>query len=117
MGLVIEDVERQVQTRIAAGRESLGEWLYHLQHLRPAIGHFLECTHGLLHPRWHTGDRFLVDGTTYTGALNLLAVAGAQVVGVASDDDGPDMGSLERLSRGDAKGLYLMPNCHNPTGR
>lgn len=63
------------------------------------------------------GDRFLVDGTTYTGALNLLAVAGAQVVGVPSDDHGPDMSALGRMGRGDVKGLYLMPNCHNPTGR
>jgi DNA-binding transcriptional MocR family regulator len=63
------------------------------------------------------GDRFLVDGTTYTGALNLLAVAGAQVLGVPSDDEGPDISWLRRLSRGDVKGLYVMPNCHNPTGR
>jgi GntR family transcriptional regulator/MocR family aminotransferase len=63
------------------------------------------------------GDRFLVDGATYTGALNLLAVAGAQVVGVPSDAEGPDMGWLRRLSRGEVKGLYLMPNCQNPTGR
>ena len=62
------------------------------------------------------GDRFLVDGTTYTGALNLLAVAGAHVLGVPADGDGPDMGWLRRLSRGEVKGLYLMPNCHNPTG-
>ncbi len=63
------------------------------------------------------GDRFLVDGTTYAGALNLLSVAGAQVVGVASDDHGPDMSALGFAGRGDAKGFYLMPNCHNPTGR
>lgn len=62
------------------------------------------------------GDRFLVDGTTYTGALHLLVMAGAQVVGVPSDDEGPDLAWLRRLSRGDVKGLYVMPNCHNPTG-
>ncbi len=62
------------------------------------------------------GDRFLVDGSTYTGALNLLAIANADVVGVPSDGDGPDLGWLRRLSRSDVKGLYLMPNCHNPTG-
>lgn len=62
------------------------------------------------------GDRFLVDGATYTGALNLFAVARANVVGVPSDGEGPDVNWLERLSRGEVKGLYLMPNCHNPTG-
>jgi GntR family transcriptional regulator/MocR family aminotransferase len=62
------------------------------------------------------GDRFLVDGVTYTGALNLLHVAGASVVGVPADAEGPDLDRLRRLSRGEVKGLYLMPNCHNPTG-
>lgn len=62
------------------------------------------------------GDRFLVDGATYTGALNLLAVVGANVAGVPSDGEGPDLAWLRRLSRGEVKGLYLMPNCHNPTG-
>jgi 2-aminoadipate transaminase len=62
------------------------------------------------------GDRFLVDGTTYTGALHLLVLAGAQVLGVPSDEEGPDLAWLRRLSRGDVKGLYVMPNCHNPTG-
>ncbi len=62
------------------------------------------------------GDRFLVDGATYTGALNLLSLVGATVVGVPSDGDGPDVDWLRRLARGEVKGLYLMPNCHNPTG-
>lgn len=62
------------------------------------------------------GDRFLVDGTTYTGALHLLVLAGAQVLGVPSDEEGPDLDWLRRLSRGEVKGLYVMPNCHNPTG-
>ena len=62
------------------------------------------------------GDTFLVDDATYTGAINLLAAAGARVMGVKSDDEGPDLESLERHARGGAKGFYLMPNCHNPTG-
>jgi GntR family transcriptional regulator/MocR family aminotransferase len=62
------------------------------------------------------GDRFLVDGTSYTGALNVLALAGAQVRAVPSDAEGPDPSWLRRLSRGEVKGIYLMPNCHNPTG-
>jgi len=61
------------------------------------------------------GDTFLVDASTYGGAINVLATAGARIVGVPSDAEGPEMASLERLCRG-AKGLYLMPDCHNPTG-
>ena len=63
------------------------------------------------------GDRFLTDGTTYTGTLNLMSMAGAQLVGVPNDDEGPGMASLRRVARGPVKGMYLMPNCHNPTGR
>jgi DNA-binding transcriptional MocR family regulator len=62
------------------------------------------------------GDPFLVDASTYTGTLNLLSAAGARLHGVPSDDDGPELDALERLARSGAKGLYLMPNCHNPTG-
>lgn len=62
------------------------------------------------------GDAFLVDTTTYAGAINLLTVAGARLVPVPSDAEGPDPVALARLARSGAKGLYLMPNSHNPTG-
>ncbi len=62
------------------------------------------------------GDTFLVEDATYSGAINLLAAAGARVIGVKSDDEGPDLQSLEQHARGGAKGFYLMPNCGNPTG-
>lgn len=62
------------------------------------------------------GDTFLVDRTTYVGAINLLTTAGARLMPVPTDDDGPDISFLTRLGRGAAKGLYLMPNCQNPTG-
>ncbi|HEX2466488.1 MAG TPA: PLP-dependent aminotransferase family protein, partial [Thermoanaerobaculia bacterium] len=35
------------------------------------------------------GDTFLVEDATYSGAINLLAAAGARVMGVKSDDEGP----------------------------
>jgi GntR family transcriptional regulator/MocR family aminotransferase len=62
------------------------------------------------------GDTFLVEDATYSGAINLLAAAGARVMGVKSDDEGPDPQSLEQHARAGAKGFYLMPNCRNPTG-
>jgi 2-aminoadipate transaminase len=61
------------------------------------------------------GDPFLVDPTTYIGALNLLTLAGARVLPIASDDEGPDLAALERHARSGVKGIYLMPNAHNPT--
>jgi GntR family transcriptional regulator/MocR family aminotransferase len=62
------------------------------------------------------GEPFLIDASTYTGAVNLLSVVGAKLISVPVDDDGPDLASLSRLERSGAKGYYLMPNCHNPTG-
>lgn len=62
------------------------------------------------------GDAFLVDQSTYAGAINLLSAAGARLIGVGADDEGPLVSELERHSRIGAKGFYLMPNCQNPTG-
>jgi DNA-binding transcriptional MocR family regulator len=62
------------------------------------------------------GDPVLANETTYAGALNLLSVGGARIIGVPSDDEGPDLGAIERHGRIGAKLLYLMPNCQNPTG-
>lgn len=62
------------------------------------------------------GDAFLVNRTTYSGAIDVLSAAGARLIGVPSDDEGPDLAALERLAGSRAKGIYLMPNCQNPTG-
>jgi 2-aminoadipate transaminase len=62
------------------------------------------------------GDAFLVDQSTYSGAINLLTAAGARLVGVPGDEQGPDMNALERLARPNTKGFYLMPGCGNPSG-
>ena len=62
------------------------------------------------------GDPFLVEESTYNGAINLLGAAGARVVGVPSDDLGPDLMALASHARSTAKGFYLMPNSGNPTG-
>jgi DNA-binding transcriptional MocR family regulator len=62
------------------------------------------------------GDVVLVNHSTYGGAIDILSVAGARLVGVPSDDEGPDLGALEALASSGAKFFYLMPNCQNPTG-
>src|SRR5690606_24506425 len=63
------------------------------------------------------GDTLLVEPTTYAGAIDLFTLAGARLTPVPMDAGGPDPAALERLVRPDVKGLYLMPNAHNPTGR
>jgi GntR family transcriptional regulator/MocR family aminotransferase len=62
------------------------------------------------------GDAVLVDATTYPGAIKLLTLAGARLVPVASDAEGPELAALTRLRGTGAKAFYLMPNCRNPTG-
>jgi DNA-binding transcriptional MocR family regulator len=69
-------------------------------------------TRALVNP----GDPFLVDEWTYAGALNILSATGARLVAVPSDDEGPSLSALERVSHIGAKGFYLMPNSQNPTG-
>jgi len=63
------------------------------------------------------GDALLIEPATYAGAIELFTVAGANLLPVPLDDEGPDPDALARLARGDVKALYLMPNANNPTGR
>ena len=62
------------------------------------------------------GDVVLTHASTYAGALQVFAASGARIVGVPSDDEGPDLEALRRLGARRPKLLYLMPNHVNPTG-
>ena len=62
------------------------------------------------------GEVVLTHASTYSGALQVFAATGAHVVGVPSDEEGPDVGALRRLGARRPKALYLMPNHVNPTG-
>lgn len=64
----------------------------------------------------NTGDVVIVDEATYSGAIDLFSIAGARLVTVPADAEGPDLAALERAARPDVKALYLMPNGQNPTG-
>jgi len=63
------------------------------------------------------GDTVLVEPTTYSGAIDVFRLAGARLVPVPTDAQGPDPGAFSRLTRPDVKALYVMPNAHNPLGR
>jgi DNA-binding transcriptional MocR family regulator len=60
------------------------------------------------------GDAFLVEPATYPAVLHLLAFAGARLEDVRVDEHGVVVDELPKGLR--AKGLYLMPGFHNPTG-
>jgi GntR family transcriptional regulator/MocR family aminotransferase len=63
------------------------------------------------------GDTVLLEATTFAGAIDVFSVAGARLVSVPSDDEGPDPAALARAARPGVKALYVIPNGHNPTGR
>lgn len=63
------------------------------------------------------GDTVLIEPTTYPGAIEVFALAGARLLPVPVDGQGPDVSALERVVGPSVKALYLMPHAHNPTGR
>jgi 2-aminoadipate transaminase len=62
------------------------------------------------------GSKVLVESPTYLGAVMAFTPMEPDVVSVASDDDGVDIGDLASKSA-DARFLYVLPNFQNPTGR
>jgi 2-aminoadipate transaminase len=68
------------------------------------------------------GDVALVELPAYTGAIAAFRNAQAELVGIRQEDDGIDLGDLDRLAtrlRADGRRvrfLYLVPNFQNPTG-
>ena len=70
--------------------------------------------HAVLDP----GDTVLVELPTYIGGTSSFYARSAKVAGVAQDDDGIVIGSLEEVAaRTKPKLLYTIPNFQNPSGR
>jgi 2-aminoadipate transaminase len=64
------------------------------------------------------GDVAVVESPTFTGMLSNFRATGARVIGVPVDEDGFDVGALERLlARHEVKLVGLQTACQNPTGR
>lgn len=71
----------------------------------------------LLTALFKKADRLLVDQYTYTGVKSLAKMLGIILVPVANDENGIDVRELERCCRREnPRGLYLIADCHNPTG-
>lgn len=64
------------------------------------------------------GDAVVVADPAYVGAIQILRLARAEVIGIASDDAGLDVGALgRRLAAGLRPRLvYTVSTLHNPTG-
>lgn len=64
-----------------------------------------------------SGDAVLVDDPGYYPLLAKLALAGANVIGVARRHDGPDVADLEEKARNSGARLFFTQSlAHNPTG-
>lgn len=64
------------------------------------------------------GDTVLVESPCYLAALQVFTLAGARIVAVPGDEEGPDPEALaELVARERPKLLYTVPTFQNPTGR
>ncbi|WP_343560205.1 aminotransferase-like domain-containing protein [Kiloniella sp. b19] len=64
------------------------------------------------------GDRILCDELTFPGIQSIARLQGLKTEGIALDSEGMIPAALdEACKNGDAKFLYLVPNCQNPTTR
>lgn len=62
------------------------------------------------------GTRIIVDDYTYTGIKSLAKLLGIILVPVKSNENGIDIHDLKKTCiREKPKGIYLIPDCHNPT--
>lgn len=63
------------------------------------------------------GDKVIVEAPTFLGALQTFQASGAEILTVATSDQGPDVQALaDLLSTHQVKCIYLQPNFQNPTG-
>jgi len=64
------------------------------------------------------GDKIIVEGPTYAGAVSSFKKAGAHIITIPLEKDGMDMKKLKSTleKERDVKFIYTMMNYHNPTG-
>ncbi len=62
------------------------------------------------------GDVVVVEDPTYPLLLDLLELAGAEIVGVALDDDGPRLDQLAAALTRNPRAVVIQTGAHNPTG-
>jgi DNA-binding transcriptional MocR family regulator len=61
------------------------------------------------------GDRVLIEDPSYHGGIQLFKLAGANLLPMPTDDQGPDLSRLPSGSMQGIKTCYLIPNFRNPT--
>lgn len=70
------------------------------------------CLMGL----FRTGERIATDAVTYPGLKGMAAMLGLRLCPIAMDEEGMLPEALDlACRRGDVRGLYVLPEMHNPT--
>ncbi|MGH3041879.1 MAG: PLP-dependent aminotransferase family protein, partial [Gaiellaceae bacterium] len=115
------DWERALTYGKGEGHPGLCEWIAERHSIEPAqvmaTNGSLEAGAMLFEHLLEPGDRVIVEQPSYDRTLLLLGRLGVEIVPVALEADGIDVGELESaLQAGPAKLAHLIPNFHNPAG-
>ncbi len=62
------------------------------------------------------GDTVIVEDPTFPPMLDMLELAGARIVGVPLDGEGPDLESIRATMTSDPVAILTQPRANNPTG-
>ena len=62
------------------------------------------------------GDAIVVEDPTFPPVIDMLELAGARIIGVPLDAEGPELDALTEAMEADPVAIWLQPRAHNPTG-
>ena len=124
---ISEDGEKALQYSTTEGHAPLREWIAARMQAKGirAVADNILITSGsqqgldlLAKVLVNAGDKVLVERPTYLAALQTFSLFEANLVTVASDDEGMDIDDAERKLREhpDIKLIYLVANFQNPSG-
>ena len=117
-----EDWQKALSYGTGVGHPGLCEWVGE-RHGGLDAGQVM-IANGSLEAGWmlfehllEPGDRVIVEQPTYDRTLLMLQRLGVELVPVALEDDGIDVGAVEAaLADGPVKLAHVIPNFHNPAG-
>ncbi len=64
----------------------------------------------------NVGDRVVINDPAFPPLLDILEIAGAQIIGIGMDEEGVIVEDLVAALAQDPTALFLQPRSHNPTG-
>ncbi|MFT4988604.1 MAG: DNA-binding transcriptional MocR family regulator [Acidimicrobiales bacterium] len=102
---VLPDLEAELRRR----------WPFEPEHITVVDG-AQDALDRLIGATVQIGDKVIVEQPTFPPLLDMLELAGAEVIGVELDDEGLRVEALEQAVTSKPSVLILQPRAHNPTG-